>query len=282
MIAIENNTRKKVVFKYPAAGQEASMLIESDALQRVQHPRIVTLLGIARNNANKKSALILEYAEEGDLMSFLQDKAVSGKERLPESAARTLVLQLLKALDYCAQQRVHHRDVKPENIFLDHNFCCVLGDFGLATTEDTSIEWNAAPVGTAGYMAPEVMKTKNTWRQRNIHLQKPHQAASDVWSVGVVLFVSLFGVPPFGDMNEDDDWWYNKIYHGKWDEFFSTHREVYQHEMGTAQYPTLSMQALDVLKLMLCADVNKRGTLNDIMNHSFFTKNVLGPHAALL
>ena len=134
MIAIENNTRKKVVFKYPAAGQEASMLIESDALQRVQHPRIVTLLGIARaNNTNKKSALILEYAEEGDLMSFLQEKAVSGKERLPESAARTLVLQLLKALDYCAQQRVHHRDVKPENIFLDHNYWYALLSLLFAT-----------------------------------------------------------------------------------------------------------------------------------------------------
>jgi serine/threonine protein kinase len=259
------------------------MFVERDALSRLSHPRVVRLLDTLKKR-NQHCALVLEYAKAGDLMSFLQDQAVPGKERLPEKVARTLVLQLLEALDHCENRNVRHRDVKPENMFLDENFCLKLGDFGLATTMDTSVTWDSSPVGTIGYMSPEVMDQKVTQSKMNMHLfkQQPQQLTSggipppssspksDVWSAGGVLFGALFGVPPFGEV---DDWWYDKIYNEEWDEFFSTHRTVYQQDMGFAQYPNLSNQALDVLKLMLCSDIKNRGTIREIMEHSFFSKN---------
>ena len=280
-IVATDTVGKKVVIKLPSAGQEAAMRLESSALRSLTHPRIVTLLDTLEDHGH---SLVLEYAPQGDLMTFLLDKCITsspGNSRLSETLSRTLFQQLIQALAYCTSQNILHRDIKPENIFLDSNYCIKLGDFGLASTKNATNAWAKTPVGTDGYMAPEVHKCRygNSSSTNGVANQNEacastascHSEAADVWSAGVVLFIMLFGVPPFGGV-DDTDWWYDKIKHNKWNQFFTTHRQIYdnQDNCSTSTYPEISDSVKDLLKQMLQVDPSKRISFSNLLKHSFF------------
>ena len=163
------------------------------------------------------------------------------------------------------------------------------GDFGLASTSTTPPLWTARPVGTVGYMAPEIhelmetfqvsekggQKNCNRLNQRNPNLITTcHQETSDVWSAGVVLFIMLYGVPPFGEINPTD-WWYDKIKNQKWTEFFTTHKNIYSDQMISSNscYPCCTSQVQDVLQRMLCVDPKERITFDALLQHPWFTEN---------
>ena len=269
--------KEQVVLKVSSAGQEESFSIEKATLLQLDHPRIVKCFGL---DAVYNNALVLEYAPQGDLMSLLMDRIAPKNITIPESLVKTLAKQLFQALEYCGSQKIMHRDVKPENIFLDENFCIKLGDFGLASSSISSpVLWKNRPVGTVGYMSPEVHNELDRINhQRNPILQQCcHQETSDVWSAGVVLFIMLYGVPPFGEM-KPTDWWYNKIQHHEWAEYFQTHQDIYGSRMKNQNnksfYPKCSDQVKDLLRRMLCVDPLERCcTFREVLQHPWFTTN---------
>ena len=270
-IVAMNKSGSPVVIKLPTPGQESAMRLESTALKRLEHPRIVRLLDTI---AQRGHSLVLEYAPHGDLMNFLLEKAAPGNAHLPEALSRTLFMQLLQALQHCTKKKILHRDVKPENIFLDANYCIKLGDFGLASTDDSTEQWKNTSVGTSGYMSPEVHSCRYDDNNDGMNQQQTtccHQESSDVWSTGVVLFVMLYGVPPFGAVDSINDWWYNKIFHGQWDEFFATHRQVYeQNDKSGSSYPQCTDHAKDIVQQMLNVDPSKRPSFEQLLSHPWF------------
>ena len=96
---------------------------------------------------------------------------------IPDKAAIGLGVDMCRALELCKKNRIIHRDIKPQNIFVNENGDFKLGDFGVAKTSDHTTR--ATKTGTFGYMAPEV------------YWGKPYNASADLYSLGLVMYWML-------------------------------------------------------------------------------------------
>ncbi len=145
----------------------------------LRHPHIVPLLdfGISRNDL---PFLVMEYAPEGTL----RDRHPRGV-RVPLPTIVYYVDQIASALQYAHDQRVVHRDVKPENILVRADGTLLVSDFGIAKLMEQSVLLSVqTQVGTPVYMAPEQ------------HLGYP-SFASDQYSLAVVIYEWISGARPF-------------------------------------------------------------------------------------
>jgi len=112
------------------------------------------------------------------------------------------------------EKGICHRDLKPENLLLSGDFQLKIADFGLSSlgeNEDGTPLLLRTECGTRGYMAPEVLSGK------------PYDGKkADVWSAGVILFITLAGFPPF-QMAANSDWWFQRIRHKQYSLFWEAH-----------------------------------------------------------
>ena len=122
-----------------------------------------------------KPLLVMEYLSFGNL------KVQHGFDHITEEETITVLHQGLQALDYLHTQGLVHRDIKPENILIQSRrpFHIKLSDFGLAT--DNSILKTFC--GSPYYVAPEI------WKRR------AYSSAVDIWSLGVIVFEYIYGLP---------------------------------------------------------------------------------------
>ena len=157
---------------------QAHFLREARTIAHLHHPHITRVLDFGFQD--QTPYLVMEYTPNGTLRT----RHPKGT-RLPLEQIVHYVKQLAPALDYAHQQRVIHRDVKPENMLLSANDQVVLSDFNIAvvqrTMESLSIQ---KPAGTPVYMAPEQIEGKPS-------------AASDQYALGVLVYEWLCGEPPF-------------------------------------------------------------------------------------
>ena len=121
---------------------------------------------------------------------------------------------MLQAVHYIHSKGFSHRDLKPENILLDSNYDLKLVDFGFACPlegRDGPPGTNSTKIGTPGYMAPEIMSGK------------PYQGeVVDLFALGVILFITYAGVPPFTQANISDPF-YKMIAANRSDLFWKAH-----------------------------------------------------------
>ncbi|XP_002968173.2 probable serine/threonine protein kinase IRE [Selaginella moellendorffii] len=179
-----------------------SDMIRKNAVRSVQAER--NILISARNpfvvrffysfTCSENLYLVMEYLNGGDLYSLLMSMGC-----LEEDMARVYIAELVLALEYLHSLGVVHRDLKPGNILIAHDGHIKLTDFGLSrmglinSTDDLAIAMNddrehnqlKSAVGTPDYLAPEIL------------LGTEHDHAADWWSVGIILYEFLTGVPPF-------------------------------------------------------------------------------------
>ncbi|KAH7298171.1 hypothetical protein KP509_25G030400 [Ceratopteris richardii] len=186
-----------------------NILAERDILISVRNPFVVRFFYsfTCRDNLY----LVMEYLVGGDLYSLLRKLGC-----LEEHVARVYIAELVLALEYLHSLGVVHRDLKPDNILIAHDGHIKLTDFGLSkvglinSTDDLSGPTNGAvlheenmfenypthemqkeerkersAVGTPDYLAPEIL------------LGTEHGYTADWWSVGIILFELLTGLPPF-------------------------------------------------------------------------------------
>ncbi len=105
---------------------------------------------------------------------------------LPISVVRVWLTQVASALGYAHRRGVVHRDIKPANILLDDEGNAIVTDFGIAkVAREPSLTQIGSTVGTPAYMSPEQCQSKEV------------TAASDQYSLGIVLYEMLTGEPPF-------------------------------------------------------------------------------------
>lgn len=105
---------------------------------------------------------------------------------MTEFETQYYLFQIVNGLKYLHKNKVIHRDLKLGNLFLNDDLKIKLGDFGLAAKLDFDTEKRHTVCGTPNYLAPEILTTK-----------VGHSYEVDIWSLGVVLYTTLIGKPPF-------------------------------------------------------------------------------------
>ncbi|XP_014670843.1 PREDICTED: serine/threonine-protein kinase D1-like [Priapulus caudatus] len=167
--------------------QEAQLKNEVAILQDLKYPGIVNL---ERMFETKERIFVVMEKLKGDMLEMILSQPTG---RLSERVTKFLITQILAALKYLHKCNIVHCDLKPENVLLSSTTSefpqIKLCDFGFARIIGEK-SFRRSVVGTPAYLAPEVLRNKG------------YNRSLDMWSVGVVMYVSLSGTFPF---NEDED-----------------------------------------------------------------------------
>ncbi|MFF7678872.1 serine/threonine-protein kinase [Actinacidiphila glaucinigra] len=162
-----------------AAKMRERVLREARALARVHHPNVATIHHIVDEADLPHPWLVMELVTGGSL----QDRLARGPLTPPEAA--TVGRGVLSGLRAAHAVGVHHRDVKPANVLLRPDMTPVLTDFGIATLRDsTRLTTTGGLIGSPEYIAPERIRGEEG------------DPASDLWSLGMLLYVAVEGVHP--------------------------------------------------------------------------------------
>jgi serine/threonine protein kinase len=133
--------------------------IESKTIARLRHPHIVHV--IDRGIENGQYYFVMEMIEGSTFKNMLSDKSV------PLSRKFTIIIQVLKALDYAHKNGVIHRDIKPANILMDKSGNALVVDFGIAQIIDKYEIEKTQPdikMDSLRYMPPECLAGNGTHR----------------------------------------------------------------------------------------------------------------------
>lgn len=153
-------------------------LNEARTVARLSHPNIVRILDFGVDG--ETPFLVMDYAPSGTL----RQRHTRGELLLLPTVTQ-YVKQVAEALQYAHDEKLIHRDVKPENILIGRRNEVLLSDFGIALAAQSSRYQSTQDViGTVAYMSPE-------------QIQGKPRPASDQYSLGIAVYEWLGGVRPF-------------------------------------------------------------------------------------
>ncbi|KAJ8419684.1 hypothetical protein Cgig2_020242 [Carnegiea gigantea] len=211
-------------------------------------PNIVELKGAFEDKSSVH--LVMELCAGGELF----DRIIA-KGHYTERAAASLLRTIVQIIHTCHTMGVIHRDLKPENFLLlnkDENSPLKATDFGLSVFYKPGEQFKDI-VGSAYYIAPEVLK-------RN------YGPEVDIWSIGVMLYIFLSGVPPFWAETE----------HGIFNAILRGHIDF-----SCDPWPSISPQAKDLVRKMLNIDPKQRLTAYQVLNHPWIKEDGEAPDTPL-
>ncbi|KAI3643380.1 hypothetical protein MP228_012935 [Amoeboaphelidium protococcarum] len=231
-----NQVAVKIVDKIHAA----TLAREIDAWRQLKHPNIAQLYeGVMTET---KIYMVTEYASQGEIFDYVTNKGpltVTNDDGSP-GEAKVLFHQLVSALKYCHDMKFVHRDLKLENIMLDHHFNIKLIDFGFTREVDTKNKLLDTYCGSVAYSAPEILLG-----------QKYSGTLADCWSLGVILYTLVCGYLPFDDEND------NKV----------------QAKIMSLEYDlpsALDATSKDLITRILQLDPSKRVSIDMMLKHKWF------------
>ncbi|KAI5649555.1 hypothetical protein M9H77_35560 [Catharanthus roseus] len=185
--------------------------------------------------------IVLELCTSSDLFQRLTSRPVFSE---PEAIA--VMRPLMEAIAHCHRLGIAHRDIKPDNILYNDRNELKLADFGSAEIFNDEQPMNGV-VGTPYYVAPEVIAGRN------------YDEKVDIWSAGVVLYIMLAGFPPF--------------YGDSASEIFEAVLRA-NLRFPTRTFSSVSPAAKDLLRKMLCKDVTRRYSADQVLRHPWMTSSV--------
>ncbi|KXJ86183.1 kinase-like domain-containing protein [Microdochium bolleyi] len=168
----------------------AHTLAERSVLAQINNPFIVPLKFTFQSP--EKLYFVLAFVNGGELFHHLQKE-----QRFDVNRARFYTAELLCALECLHGFNVIYRDLKPENILLDYQGHIALCDFGLCKLDMKDEDRTNTFCGTPEYLAPELL------------MGQGYNKTVDWWTLGVLLYEMLTGLPPFYDENTNE--MYRKI-----------------------------------------------------------------------
>lgn len=153
-------------------------LIEARAASRLDHPNICTVHDLGQSDDGRMFIVMACY--EGESLA-----ARIARGPLPPRTALDVLTQIARGLAKAHEAGIVHRDIKPGNIIVTPDGVAKILDFGIAKLSGVSVTRDGMSMGTLAYMAPEQFSSREV------------TPATDVWSLGVVLYEMLSGHIPF-------------------------------------------------------------------------------------
>ncbi|MFL5891804.1 MAG: Stk1 family PASTA domain-containing Ser/Thr kinase [Solirubrobacterales bacterium] len=174
------NRRVALKFLHPRFAQDEQFIErfrrEASAAAGLQHPNVVGVFD--RGNVDGSHYIAMEYVDGASLKDLIARGLSVGE-------AVEIVRQVLAGVKYAHERGIIHRDLKPQNVLVDSEGRARVTDFGIARAGASEITQTGSVLGTAQYLSPEQAQGL------------PVTAASDIYSVGVMLYEALTGGVPF-------------------------------------------------------------------------------------
>merc|ERR1719291_1494862 len=207
-------------------------------MKMMDHPNIVKLYESFEDHRN--IYLVMELCSGGELFDRIIEFV-----HFTEVQAATLMQQIIRATYYMHQKNICHRDLKPENFLfvskdpIEKNSLKII-DFGLSC-QFAPGQVLTTKAGTPYYVAPQVLAGK-------------YDQLSDLWSVGVIMYVMLCGYPPF--FGETDAEVLSKVRLGNF-------------SFNAADWKNVSEGAKDLIRMLLKMNPRDRYTAEQALNHEW-------------
>ena len=212
-------------------GKTNSVLSERNLMMKAKYPFIVTLYFTFQTPS--KFYLGLEYVDGGDLYFHMKNVYT-----IPLDDARLYIAEVGLAISYLHSIGIVYRDLKPENVLLDHNGHVKLSDFGLSK-DIMDNDAASSFCGTPMYIAPEMIE------------KKKYGHGVDEWALGILLYEMCFGHPPFYSTNKD-----------------TLYKLILKEEPSIPEFADPALA--DIIRKLLTKDPEKRPKFKDLMSHAFF------------
>ena len=219
---------------------------EIKLMQTFSHPNIITFNDVYEDQ--EAVYIVMECCTGGELFDRIKAQA---KGRYSEADAAKVLSEMLSGVEYLHKAKIAHCDLKPDNfLFMTESADSQLKiiDFGMAKLVKRR-EYETAFAGTPFYIAPEVLELK-------------YAEHCDMWSFGVIMFVVLFGFPPFH--GADDEKIYDKIRKGFSPETKKGYGAFFPEKMPASD------AAKDLIGRCLVQDPAKRLTASEALEHRWF------------
>ncbi|KAJ6569661.1 Pkinase-domain-containing protein [Mycena capillaripes] len=169
-------------------GTPSTAIREISLMKELKHVNIVRLHDVIHTET--KLILIFEFCEQ-DLKKYMDQHGDRGA--LDPATVRSFMFQLLKGTNFCHENQVLHRDLKPQNLLINRKGELKLGDFGLARAFGVPVNTFSNEVVTLWYRAPDVLLGSRTY-----------STSIDVWSCGCIFAEMISGVPLFRGKDTQD------------------------------------------------------------------------------
>ena len=207
-------------------------------LKQLNNENIMKLYDVI--NTNRHLYLFLEYINGISLLEYIQK---SENKRIEEKICKKIFYQIVKAISYCQNKNICHRDIKLENILIINDNNIKLIDFGFAIKCNRN-DFQEFFCGTLYYMPPEI-----------VNKQKYIPFYSDIWSLGVLLYTMLYGKFPFKSKKEEELF-----------ELINKAKLVFPTNVN------ISDEAKKLLMKIIVIKPSKRLSLENILNDPWFIK----------
>lgn len=209
---------------------------------------------------------MFEYVER----TILEDLEAR-PEGLSEERVRSLMWQLLKAVECCHAHNVIHRDIKPENLLIGGSDELRLCDFGFARPLGGQGARYSDYVATRWYRAPELLVGDTQYGK-----------GVDIWAVGCILVEVRTGIPVFPGQDDVDQLWlimraigsvcerHARIMRGNSSLSKLRHPRESELEPLTSRFPQLTHEVVSLLDETFRADPDARPSASDLLSHRYF------------
>ena len=233
--AINFETKTKVAIKVFLKKKinKEQFFKEVEIMKKIDFPFIIPLYSFEEDL--NFFYLIMEKVEGKTLLELINEKG-----KFTEPISKFIFFQILCSINYLHKTaNIIHRDLKLENILISNNGIIRIIDFGLSKIFQSEYSSFQTKCGSIDYTAPEIFSNSS------------YNINSDIWSIGIVLYILVTGKLPFEDKNES-----LKI------------KKIVEIE---PEYPlNLSLSLKNLLSKLLCKNPLNRITLDEIFKHEWF------------